>query len=534
MPLTPTARTFLTTTLGVNPKTRGLALFSKDVALRQSFDDYARREGKVILAIQALEALLPEPGLETLTAALSLEVTQIQGRVTAATRDDGTTVFKTAYDELDALKDRAKALLPKVQAYQAAKLLAENAITALDDAPVVKDDIKAMRKRLMTPAATQLGTDAVDAAVALLNQVPGACTGLRGLANAWDAKLLEAENLLKAHKSKIPKADYKMIEKTIIAAAKKKADRGHREDALALLADVDEACKLGLDNTKYERRCKPLEKLIAHKQTAEFADEIAALQRKQLAAKAVSEAGLRTENSDKRSLVDMAQLPIYWEANQYLEQADKHQLYADERDAIAGDYRKVKDAEPKTSDAAIAEQVQKIDALLAKAVRQSDKRQYETAMATLALAKTAVAEAGAVKTAHGKYAAELLRVGELVKTLPDVPDTPSAAEAASLRQRVADARSGAESGKDYGAALALLQRVGADCDLCLEHQKSTEKDGKAHQDALAGLADDPAVSLEAVRKLLADLEKRSGHRGVRPQIKAIKALIQQAETALKD
>lgn len=534
MSLNPTARTFLTTTLGVKPKARGLALFSKDVALRNAFDDYARREGKVILAVQALEALLPEPGLPTLIAALSLEVTQIQGRVTSATREDGTGVFDTAYRDLEAIKDRAKALLPKVQAYQAAKLRAENAITALADAPVLKDDIKALRKRLMSAAVTELDSGAVDAACATLDKVPEACTALRNLANEYAASLLKAENLLTAHKDKIPKADAKMIGKTLIGEAKKKAARGHREQALALLGEVDEACKLGLDNTKYERRCKPLEKLIAHKQHAEFAKEIAALQLKQAAAKEVSKAGLRSEDIEtKRSLVDLAQLPILWEANTCLEQADAHEVYVTERDAIGDRYTKVKDAEPKTSDAAIAEAVLKIDELLAKAVRQSGKRQYEGAMATLALASTAVTGAAELKKAHGKYAAELLRVGELLKTVPDVPDTPSAAEAASLRLRLAAAKSGAETGKDYVAALALLQRIGADCDSCLKLAKTAEKDGETRKAALAGLADEPALSLEAVRKMLAELEQRAGHRGVRPQIKAIKTLIQQAEAALK-
>lgn len=534
MALNPTARSFLTNTLGVNPKARGLALFSKDVALRNAFDDFARREGKVIQAIQALEALLPEPGLETLTAALSLEVTPIQVRVTSATREDGTDVFDTAYRELEEIKDRAKALLPKVQAYQAAKLRAENAINGLADAPVLKDDIKALRTRLINAAATQLGGGAVDAACVSLNEVPGACALLRGLANDYAASLLKAENLLTAHKGKIPKADETLIRKTLISAAKKKAARGHREQALAVLGEVAEACKQGLDNTTYDRRCVPLEKLILHKQKAEFSTEIAALQLQQAAAKEASKAGLRGKDLDtKRSLVDMTQLPIYWDATRYLEQADAHQLYATERDLITGRYTKAKDAEPKASNAAIAEAGLKIDELLAKALRQSGKRQYESAMATLALASAAVQAADLLKNAHIKYAAELLRVGELLKTLPDVPDTPSAAEAASLRQRLAAAKSGAETGKDYVAALALLKRIGTECDSCLKLGKSAEKDGEAHKGALAGLGDDPAVSLEAVRKMLGDLEKRSGHRGVRPQIKAIKTLIQQAEAALK-
>lgn len=534
MALNPTARSFLINTLGVKPKARGFALFSRDVALRNAFDDFARREGKVIQAIQALEALLPEPGLEILTASLSMEVTPIQGRVTSATREDGTDVFDTAYSDLEAIKDRAKALLPKVQAYQAAKLRAETAISGLADAPVLKDDIKALRKRLISAAATQLSTGAVDAACLSLNEVPGACTVLRGLADDYAASLLTAENLLTAHKDKIPKADATLIRKTLIAGAKKKAARGHREQALAQLGEVDEACKLGLDNTKYDRRCIPLEKLIVHKQHAEFATEIAALQLRQTAAKEVSKAGLRSKDVDnKRSLVDLAQLPIYWDATKYLEQADAHQAYATECDAITDRYTKAKDAEPKASDVAIAEAVLKIDELLAKAKRQSGKRQYESAMATLALAHAAVQKADALKQAHGKYAAELLRVGELLKTLPDVPDTPSAAEAASLRQRLAAAKSGAETDKDYGAALALLQRIGKACDNGLKLGKSAEKDGEAHKGALAGLGDDPAVSLEAVRKMLGELEKRSGHRGVRPQIKAIKTLIQQAEAALK-
>lgn len=114
MKLTATQRTFITTQLGLKPATRAPVTEGappepegdgKDAAIGASLDDYLRREGKVLESLAALDVVA---GAAELVAAFENEIGQIQTRVRTAAKDAADAVFKTAYQELDAIKARVR------------------------------------------------------------------------------------------------------------------------------------------------------------------------------------------------------------------------------------------------------------------------------------------------------------------------------------------------------------------------------------------------------------------------------------------
>ncbi|QHJ00387.1 hypothetical protein GT347_21840 [Xylophilus rhododendri] len=109
MKLTAIQRTFLVDQLGVKArpkKTLHIRSSSekKDDAISEVFEDYLRREAKVLLSLTALERIA---GTEKQVAALEHEVSEIQARARKAGYEDAPAVFKQAYKDLEDVKLRA-------------------------------------------------------------------------------------------------------------------------------------------------------------------------------------------------------------------------------------------------------------------------------------------------------------------------------------------------------------------------------------------------------------------------------------------
>ncbi len=109
MALTPIQRELIESTLGVQPRRKGLHIASKtekaDSKIVGALDDYTRREEKVLEAVKALESV---PATGHLVVDLEQRVSLIRKSVREAGRDEAAQVITKAYEDLDTIKDEAR------------------------------------------------------------------------------------------------------------------------------------------------------------------------------------------------------------------------------------------------------------------------------------------------------------------------------------------------------------------------------------------------------------------------------------------
>lgn len=189
MALTPTQRGFLTT-IGVKERPKKvLHIASKDEKLDTKIigvsDDYLRREAKVLEAVNELGQVR---GTASLVAELEGEISQIQNRVTSASREEAAKTIERAYESLEAIKERARALAKSAGsnvAFYNGLDDAEKAIASLERHPhqdCVSAGIATARERLGAAQASAKNNKFDDAA-RILVESSAACTTARGVAD---------------------------------------------------------------------------------------------------------------------------------------------------------------------------------------------------------------------------------------------------------------------------------------------------------------------------------------------------------------
>lgn len=415
----------------------------------------------------------------------------------------------------------------KAKAYADALLLAQTAQAKLP--AVVKDEAALIQKDFIAAAVKLHKEDKRDEATVLLGKVDGECAKAQLLAKAYTDALAAAKLALNTAKTNMLAVDVKIAETQMIAPAERQAAAGKRQAALDLLAQVKPHC----DNTSgstlltrtFSNATDTFVELLNHAHVAAFAPEVAALRKRMDTAKASVTAG-----TIEGAKMDMTLL--YFDAQQQLAYANEHTGYALRLDVVKPKVEQVEKAVPVTSNTALTAELAKLKTMLDKAEKQAAKRFYDPALATLAALELECAAVTTLKQEHAAYVDELARVEPLVTTVPDEPDTPSAAEAASLRERLKQAKALAEPGRDFKGATALLKRIGGDCDGCKAMATTAEQDELARDTALTGLDGEPATALAEVRKLLEALKVREGHTGIAKQLADIEKLLGEANTAL--
>lgn len=415
----------------------------------------------------------------------------------------------------------------KAKAYADALLKAQTALAKLP--AVVKDEAALIQKDFIAAAVKLHKEDKRDEATVLLGKVDGECAKAQLLAKTYTDALAAAKLALNTAKTNMLAVDVKIAETQMIGLAEQQAAAGKRQAALDLLAQVKPHC----DNTTgstllaqtYDDVTDDFMALMGHAHAGAFQTEIAALRKRMDIAAASLKAGtLGGARMDMLLLED--------DAKRQLAFANEHTGYALRLDVVKPKVEQVEKAAPVTSNTALTAELAKLKTMLDKAEKQAAKRFYDPALATLAALELECAAVTTLKQEHAAYAVELARVEPLVATVPDEPDTPSAAEAASLRERLKQAKALADPGRDFKGATALLKRIGGDCDSCKALATTAEKDELARDTALTGLDGEPATALAEVRKLLEALKVREGHKGIAKQLADIEKLLGEANTAL--
>nr|WP_316643655.1 hypothetical protein [uncultured Roseateles sp.] len=415
----------------------------------------------------------------------------------------------------------------KAKAYADALLKAETAQAKLP--PVVKGEAALIKKDFIDAAVKLHKEDKRDEATVLLGQVDAECAKALLLAKTYTDALAAAKLALNTAKATMLAVDVKIAETQMIGAAEQQATEGKRQAALDLLAQVQPHCDSVTGSTLLAQTLSnatdDFMALMGHAHADAFPTEIAALRKRMDTARASLKAGTRGG-----ATMDMALLRA--DAKQQLAYANEHTGYALRLDVVKPKVEQVEKAVPVTSNTALTVELAKLKTMLDKAEKQAAKRFYDPALATLAALELECAAVTTLKQEHAAYVVELARVEPLVTTVPDEPDTPSAAEAASLRERLKQAKALADPGRDFKGATAQLKRIGGDCDGCKALATTAEKDELARDTALTGLDGEPATALAEVRKLLEALKVREGHKGIAKQLADIEKLLVQAGTAL--
>lgn len=110
MSLTPIQRDLVETLLGVKPRRKGLHLSTSneklDKKIGNALDDYERREAKVLEAVKELEAL---PATGQIVVDLEQRISLIRRSVLDTGRDVAPKAIEKAYDDLEAIKEEARA-----------------------------------------------------------------------------------------------------------------------------------------------------------------------------------------------------------------------------------------------------------------------------------------------------------------------------------------------------------------------------------------------------------------------------------------
>jgi hypothetical protein len=110
MSLSPIQRELVETLLGVKPRRKGLHFASseekQDKKIGSALDDYERREGKVLEAIKELEAV---PATGQIVVDLQQRVSLIRRSLLNTGRDVAPKVIEQGYDDLEAIKEEARA-----------------------------------------------------------------------------------------------------------------------------------------------------------------------------------------------------------------------------------------------------------------------------------------------------------------------------------------------------------------------------------------------------------------------------------------
>lgn len=396
-------------------------------------------------------------------------------------------------------------------------------------APVIKDEVALIQKDFIDAAIKQHKEGKREEATLLLGGAEAECNKAALLAKTYTDALAAAKLELNTAKTNMLAVDVKIVETQMIGAAERQAAAGKRQAALDLLAQVKPHCDkvAGSDllARTFSDATDTFVQLLNHAHHAAFTPEIEALRKRMDTAKASVTSGTLAG-----AKMDMTLL--YWDAKQQLDYANEHTGYATRLDVVKPKVEQVEKAEPTKSNAALTTELAKLKTMLAKAEKQASQRFYDPALATLAALELECAAVTTLKQEHGAYATELARVEPLVSTVPEEPDTPSAAEAAALRERLKQAKALADPGRDFKGATALLKRIGGDCDGCKALAKTTEQDELARDTALTGLDGEPATALAEVRKLLEALKVRDGHEGIAKQLVDIEKLLVEAGTAL--
>lgn len=413
------------------------------------------------------------------------------------------------------------------KAYADARLLAQTALAKLP--AVVKDEAAVIQKDFIDAAVKLHKEDKRDEATVLLGKVDAECAKAQLLAKGYTDALAAAKLALNTAKTNMLAVDVKIAETQMIAPAEQQAAAGKRQAALDLLAQVKPHCDSVTGSTllaqTYDDVTDDFMALMSHAHAGAFQTEIAALRKRMDTAAASLKAGtLGGARMDMLLLED--------DAKKQLAFANEHTGYAARLDIVKPKVEQAEKAAPVTSNTALTADLAKLKTMLAKAEKQAAQRFYDPALATLAALELECAAVTTLKQEHGAYAVELARVEPLVSTVPDEPDTPSAAEAASLRERLKQAKALADPGRDFKGATVLLRRIGGDCDGCKALASTAEKDELARDTALTGLDGEPATALAEVRKLLEALKVREGHTGIAKQLADIEKLLLQAGTAL--
>ncbi|MBT9459504.1 MAG: hypothetical protein IV092_04010 [Burkholderiaceae bacterium] len=415
----------------------------------------------------------------------------------------------------------------KAKAYADALLLAQTAVAKLP--AVVKDEAALIQKDFIDAAVKLHKEDKRDEATVLLGKVDGECAKAQLLAKTYTDALAAAKLALNTAKATMLAVDVKIAETQMIGAAEQQATAGKRQAALELLAQVKAHCDSVTGSTLLAQTLSDATDdfmaLMGHAHAGAFPTEIAALRKRMDTARASLKAGTRGG-----ARMDMVLLRA--DAKQQLAYANEHTGYALRLDVVKPKVEQVAKAAPVTSNTALTTELAKLKTMLDKAEKQAAKRFYDPALATLAALELECAAVTTLKQEHAAYALELARVEPLVSTVPDEPGTPSAAEAASLRERLKQAKALADPGRDFKGAAALLKRIGGDCDGCKALATKAEKDELARDTALTGLDGEPAAALAEVRKLLEALKVRDGHTGIAKQLADIEKLLVEAGTAL--
>jgi len=190
MKLTETQRKFLISKLGVTARPKKpRAEAKKDDAITGAMDEYLRRESKVFDALRELEKV---PATEKIVAAFEVEIAAVQSRVRKATREEGDTVLKQAYKDLESIKDRAKKeaeTAEKNPTYFANFDAAEKALNALKGHPQaahVQGEITAAEQKLAA-AAQANGKGKHKDALARIAEAKKLCDDGKGFADQFNA-----------------------------------------------------------------------------------------------------------------------------------------------------------------------------------------------------------------------------------------------------------------------------------------------------------------------------------------------------------
>lgn len=530
MPLTKTQSDFVLTQLKVAPKGRVNNPLSKDSQLRRKLEDYLQREGKVVDAVNALRLIdVAVPVADN----LETEIKLVQKEVAEAEREGGSKTLERAYEQLEAIKKRARdRLLPAYQEYVTLRTQATVAVGRLTQ-PVLGGEVAALRKSHLERADQLAKVDKVGDATALLQKVDGECTRLGGLATAYDTALRNAKQALKDAKPKMVKPDIDFVQLTMIDAAAAEAGKGRRQAALDLLAKVaghtDLAKQADLKTNYSDDFSKPLKDLKKHACAKSFSKEIAALEQKLETVKKHIAAGLGSGNNSAATNIFSE---IYWGAKAQIDLADLQEAYETENTRVVGLLKTLRDAAPKESNTTLDTEIKAIDEQLAKAGRQAARRLCELANATLKEAEKACTATTDLKQAHAGYATQLGVVEQKLKTLKPEAGTPAEADLKDLQQRLAAAKALVDPGRQFKAGKDAIDALLPLAEQAVQQAAAQGQASEQAKTALKDVGSDLPGALTKVRQLLTALKTRAGHEGVAKQLVDIEKKLGDAAKAL--